>query len=537
MPIFLTSDPQLNTAMAGLAQAMFPDPATEMMAAYRRAGTLKLMQESQDLQQAAAARGDVSGRLSDPSFNLADPTNQRQLYGQLALAGPDYMRTGPQFVTAATGAAHPGMDPRALAQMQVSSGVVPYGGTQPGYELGQRTELGKAGIMAGAHVRGAQIAADQRNREFLATPHNVGENQIGYVPQAGQAMYGGADKLYGAGAGGGGLGMMARGPYQGTGMEAQDSNVILSYNQMQQRGEPIPEDMERNYAMAFFRQYGPKKELRAGPGGAVVEVPVQPQVPPGLAFPKYGPSVQGMPPMPIPAPGSPGAEPLAGGMGAPEAPAVPQAAPALTMPAGGQPEAPGSIPGAAPGVRTMVPGTADSKGLPEHQSRNLFFLDRMRLGDSAIRSTLGTKAPDLYGFAMAAPKEGLWSTLATNYLAPGSAKEFMTSAQLFMSGVLRKDTGAAAPFHEYPQYWIQFIPMPGDPPSVLNLKAQAREVAMASIEKGLPPDVILRSVQAQVGVMQAPPAVVQQLDSMSRSMTPASANPRADVDAMLGLGR
>jgi hypothetical protein len=187
-------------------------------------------------------------------------------------------------------------------------------------------------------------------------------------------------------------------------------------------------------------------------------------------------------------------------------------------------------------VKTLVPGNPQNKGLPEHQSRNLFFLDRMRLGHQEMARVLGNQAPSLAGFALAAPKEGLWSTLATNALAPDSAKQFMTGAQQFMSAVLRKDTGAAAPFHEYPQYWVQFIPMPGDSQALLAQKAQARAVAMQSIERGLPPEMVMASAQSIAGSPQVSPAVMEQMMALSRSMS-SGADSRSAADALVGFGR
>jgi hypothetical protein len=524
MPIFLTQDPQLNVALKGLADAMFPDPATEMMAAYRRAGTMKVLQEGADLRTAAEGRNRLYDMMGSQAFNVADPNNQRLMYREMLLGGPDTMKQAPGFLTAFTGAGAPGIDQGYLAQMQTSSGVQPYGGTRPGFELGQRTELGKAGIMAGAHVRGAQIAANQRQREFEMSPFKLGENDVGIVPLAGQAMFGGKEVIVppaGAALGAGG-GLPT---YKGTGVEQQDTNIVMSYNAMKNRGMAIPQDLELAYAIAFTRLYGPKTERRTDDRGNIVEIPVSVPVPPGVIPPNQTA-------LAAVAAQQPAAEPVMGGAGAPEAAVAPVAPPAPQT----GPQAAVAPPGSASGVKTLVPGNPQNKGLPEHQSRNLFFLDRMRLGHQEMARVLGNQAPSLAGFALAAPKEGLWSTLATNALAPDSAKQFMTGAQQFMSAVLRKDTGAAAPFHEYPQYWVQFIPMPGDSQALLAQKAQARAVAMQSIERGLPPEMVMASAQSIAGSPQVSPAVMEQMMALSRSMS-SGADSRSAADALVGFGR
>lgn len=537
MPIFATRDPQLNQALTGLAAAMFPDPATEMMAAYRRAGTIKLMQEAEDLRSAAVGRDQLYGMMGDPGFNAADPNSQRRLYQQAVVGGPDMMKQAPQFFTAYTGAVSPGMDPKHLSQMQVSSGVVPYGGTQPGFELGQRTELGKAGIMAGAHVRGAQIAADQRQREFDLSPIKAGDNDTVYLPAELQARFGNKAALYGASVGGlpgssTDAGLSARGPFAGTGMDQQASNIVWSYQQLRREGKPIPDDMETLYAQAFNHLYGQKTERRVGADGSVVEVPVTVPVPPGL----YPPRATGVPG---------GVEPVIGGVGAPEAAGVPAPTPEAMNVAQAAPGAPA---GAVAGVRTLVPGRSPLGRLGAEEMRSgtlqgqysdaiLDLFDMM--GYDSKTNALDAKGyrPGMTALATSAIESPGLRNMAVNTMAPltgGDAdmeKQYHYQVFRVAEPLLRLRSGAATPEEEVRRY-RNYTPQPYEGEAMTQRKLndlnklyqQAQRFAAA---KGISLDDLMGRLT------KATPTEVNAVTAEFNQMFPD----QSAIDDLVGLGR
>jgi hypothetical protein len=118
--------------------------------------------------------------------------------------------------------------------------------------------------------------------------------------------------------------------------------------------------------------------------------------------------------------------------------------------------------------------------------------------------------PNTVQYYLALPKdEGWWTQLASLWAAGDETLAFMASAQQFLTAVLRLDSGAAVPITEYPQYYAQFIPMPGDGPQTLRRKAEARAVALGAIRasangQGASPDeLLLKSVQI-VGKQSVP---------------------------------
>lgn len=147
----------------------------------------------------------------------------------------------------------------------------------------------------------------------------------------------------------------------------------------------------------------------------------------------------------------------------------------------GEPLPPGGVIGSV---------NADSAGgLGTQGERTDFsFLSRMELANQdmdASLETMGGKIPDSVSYWLSSPKEGMAAQIISNMMVDDDTKAFMASAQQFLSAILRKDSGAAVPVSEYPMYYTQFIPMPGDGPETMRRKARARLVAMQALERGL----------------------------------------------------
>lgn len=70
----------------------------------------------------------------------------------------------------------------------------------------------------------------------------------------------------------------------------------------------------------------------------------------------------------------------------------------------------------------------------------------------------------------------------TRHVISDNGRKFYSDAQNFMMSILRPDTGAAFGKDEFQSYAKVFIPMPGDPPDLINAKSIARQTALAALQ-------------------------------------------------------
>jgi hypothetical protein len=70
----------------------------------------------------------------------------------------------------------------------------------------------------------------------------------------------------------------------------------------------------------------------------------------------------------------------------------------------------------------------------------------------------------------------------------------------WVTALLRKESGAAIGKDEYTQYDRQFFPQPGDGPSVIAQKAEARRVATEALKKSAGPSYKSPNNTTQSGV-------------------------------------
>lgn len=95
-----------------------------------------------------------------------------------------------------------------------------------------------------------------------------------------------------------------------------------------------------------------------------------------------------------------------------------------------------------------------------------------------------------------------------NYLQSEDYQVAQNAGKEFLASILRKDTGAAVTPSEEQLYGDIFLPRPGDKPATLTRKRQARAVALAAIEAGMPLQAIENAARAldKSGVGGAAPA-------------------------------
>ena len=138
--------------------------------------------------------------------------------------------------------------------------------------------------------------------------------------------------------------------------------------------------------------------------------------------------------------------------------------------------------------------TGSGKPFTEGQSKDIGFSTRARAALTTldpIADTLtsrGDRLLDLAPMGLGREMQG------DNYQVASNA------ATNFLLAILRKDTGAAVTPSEEAMYGKVFIPQPGDNAALLEQKAQARELAIAGLEQGMPADALLAQGRA---IMQA----------------------------------
>lgn len=138
--------------------------------------------------------------------------------------------------------------------------------------------------------------------------------------------------------------------------------------------------------------------------------------------------------------------------------------------------------------------TPTGKPLTEGQSKDVGFSARARGALNVLEPIAGslTSRPDILldKLPMGVGRE----MQGDDYQVASNA------ARNLLLAILRKDTGAAVTPTEEQMYGEVFLPQPGDGAALLAQKAQARELAVAGLEQGMPADAILAQGRA---LMQA----------------------------------
>lgn len=138
--------------------------------------------------------------------------------------------------------------------------------------------------------------------------------------------------------------------------------------------------------------------------------------------------------------------------------------------------------------------------LTEAQGKDLVYWNRM----TGVAPKLNDKDTALSGFgdtvAGAVPLVG-------NYMTSDAYKSAWRAGQEWLSGVLRKDTGAAITEQEMAIYGKMFLPIPGDGPEQIKQKREARKRAEDGIRLGLgTAEILAKEVEAQRATNPPPAA-------------------------------
>lgn len=266
-------------------------------------------------------------------------------------------------------------------------------------------------------------------------------------------------------------GVGGAGVFGGEGWQQQASNVLIQYSSLVRTGQPVPPELEMAARIAWEDLYGTKIEIRTGPDGSTLRVPVQQSAPEGILRP--GGNVA-----PGPSPG-PSSAPI---------PAQPTVSGTVAAPVSGAPVV--APPPGSNGVQVLVQGTP--KAETEAVQRKRQFVSTMRTNKDGMLSVLDAGyVPNLWdkvattgagqsdGTVTTALTSGLW-----NQTLDPQAQLFDTYSRGFLNAVLRDESGAAVPEQEYPRYLAALIPQAGDTPERIAAKRQLMEAAIAAREQG-----------------------------------------------------
>jgi len=137
-------------------------------------------------------------------------------------------------------------------------------------------------------------------------------------------------------------------------------------------------------------------------------------------------------------------------------------------------------------VKTVLGNTADvaTGKLTESQSKDTIFTGRMTGASKMLTPDIETEGLNLGGH-LASKVPGGYGSYAQNE----KRQQYDSAKFMWVSGALRKESGAAIVPFEWDRYDRTFFPQPGDGPKVVEQKRQARALAEDLMAKGIPVDV------------------------------------------------
>jgi len=120
----------------------------------------------------------------------------------------------------------------------------------------------------------------------------------------------------------------------------------------------------------------------------------------------------------------------------------------------------------------------------EVQASSSNFANRMEAAERNL-SGLEGEGTSIVGKALQDAPYGL-STVG-NYLKSDNRQKYEQAKSQFITGLLRKDSGAVINKDEFARYDKEFFPQPGDSPDVIAQKKEARSVATEAMKKSAGP--------------------------------------------------
>lgn len=123
---------------------------------------------------------------------------------------------------------------------------------------------------------------------------------------------------------------------------------------------------------------------------------------------------------------------------------------------------------------------AGKKPLTEYQSKAVGQLNRMQGAEQQLQKLQSDGFAPGYADKIAGSVPGVGNVLTSK-----NQQLYLQSANEFIAGILRLDSGAAVPEAEFERYFKTYFPQPGDEDETVKQKAVARQRAMDSLRIGL----------------------------------------------------
>lgn len=355
------------------------------------------------------------------------------LFDMLQPQDPLGQRTDLGGAMTSRGNAMIGMGMGLLSPYRAYAGESPYTNALQGWQTGSAADLASARSQQQAQMERARLALAQQqaNRE----PEAIRQLRAAGVPREKWAEY-----LY---------------PKEGADWSLVEGGV-------DQWGNPVK---------VWANKRGDVRPFNMPPtaGSASPPVPVTDGTG-GVPFTGSGPMSTGA--------SSPAATPSPGTLVGPNNP------PLVTLPDGRVvPIAPGQDPKT---VRQHVSAaTADvlSGKMNEEQSKSSQFASRMEgaesyLGNDIDKQGLDTRQAVISSYA---------PTIVGNRLLTPEYQRFNTAKSQFITGLLRRESGAAISPYEWDRYGKEYFPAPGDSDQVVEQKRQARQREIANMKRSAGP--------------------------------------------------
>ncbi len=233
------------------------------------------------------------------------------------------------------------------------------------------------------------------------------------------------------------------GPLEGTGYDAQMTNVYVTLSQKAASGQPLT--AQETQMMQLAERHLMKPRLVTGPDGVVREVAPAP-------LPTIGGGTGGPAPSPTPDP---------------SATTAPNATPTPTQ----QPPS---------RVTEVVPATVKPTN---EQNLNAGFANRLNMANTVFDTleAKGYQVPTQYDLRMSEiPGVG-------NYMVSSEFQQMDQGQREFINAQLRRESGAAISPSEFDNARKQYFPQPGDSPERLAQKRLSRELAIRNMAQSAGP--------------------------------------------------
>jgi hypothetical protein len=139
-------------------------------------------------------------------------------------------------------------------------------------------------------------------------------------------------------------------------------------------------------------------------------------------------------------------------------------------------------------IKRVTETTADAMTgkKTEVQAKDEKFANKMELAEKNI-SGIEEEGQSLKGRALEGSSYVPGSATLGNYMQSDNYQKYKNARDMWLSALLRDESGAAIGTSEFVREERNFFPQPGEGPEIIKQKAEARQVAIEAMKKGAGP--------------------------------------------------